>query len=218
MWWGVATWYRESRPIIRSFFLLVSPCISIRLWKHQSVWGLERGTREGEYSAWWCERNCSLVSTANKAKLQHFHWADITCLSPKSPYSTSRNVCRTNAGKLEWEHKWFTGSLTPRGPRCSVGAAGETLNMQRSSCQLAAGRRQLAPLTALVGTDIFSRIVTSHMPLFFHPRSWIQTTILTRAWNKTGAHTYCALSSLNISLCSLLQRRGISLLHISRGK
>lgn len=77
----------------------------------------------------------------------------------QSPHSTpKKSVSYKRVGKLEREHKWFTGSLTPRGPRRSVGAAGEMLNMQRRSCQLAAGRRRLAPLTALVGADIFNRI------------------------------------------------------------
>lgn len=161
------------------------------------------------------------MTAANKAELRHFHSADIfvwllnfflryiaKCVSYKRCWSL-----------LEREHKWFTGSPTPKGLRRSVGAAGEMLNMQCRSRQLAAGRRQLAQLTALVGTDIFNRIVTSHMPPFFQPPTPESRQPSSPEPEIRLGLIHTALYLLSTShYAPRCREQGFSLLHVSLGK
>lgn len=100
------------------------------------------------------------------ADLQHLRSADMF-VSLLNLLTTPRKVCQTS-GLAGWSVSINDSPAAwLRGPAVLCGS----LNMQRRSCQLAAGCRRLARLTALVGADIFNRIVTPHMPPFLHPHS-----------------------------------------------
>lgn len=102
------------------FFFFLSLCILISLWTHPPWLRLGRRRKDASLVM---KTKIRFMTAANKAEHQHPPTsADILVLDLKSPFTVPRKkVCHRSVGKLEREYKWFTGSLTPRGPRLLCG-------------------------------------------------------------------------------------------------